>query len=637
MHRPRAVGTISLALNVLAATCLSVPAVGQAPPSVRPEAGSAPLLEALAYVPAQAPVGDPPPSIGFVDWEGRAGALDPVDASVLDVVAPTGWPLDWGWDRSDLEWELHAGPTTVLRFEDGSDSDGLQAEAIRRGLVRETAGDADGGSGDVVYRLPTADGLGITVTDGGRTVIVEQGGTGEATAARARERDALEVAAGPYGRVAASLGRPLVARLYPGHSLCTGTGAENALLRGADARVAASAGRMHPYEVLGVAYSGTEGNGGVLGQYVLEYGRARQAEADLAGRRALARQSFSSGGGVGDEGLHFVDAAVSGQQVVVDVASAGDGSPGQASELFDRLAPGPGGEPALLAICGPAPSGEPLARQATPDHPIFVGPASLALSGGAGIQQWDEARFGADEIRLKATFRAGIDPCALWLTASDQASPGTSVASQAFTAAPGSGASESLTLHVDYATASMRVETSCDRWSLRLEPLKDPELTLALRERTYPVRGRTTAEIAPQLDQAQGGWAAYASWETDWRYLWQEDVGSCTVTSGGASLASTITYPRWDPPADADPSAVAEWRRFMDSLTAHELGHITIALQGADAIDEVLDSGISAPTCQEVERAADRAALRVHDRHERLNARYDHETDHGRTQGSALR
>jgi predicted secreted Zn-dependent protease len=435
-----------------------------------------------------------------------------------------------------------------------------------------------------------------------------------------------------------------VTRLYLGPSLCTGTGKENALLRGADGRVAASVGRMQPYEVLGVGYSGTDGDGSIVGRYVFDYARARQAEADLAGRRALLRQSFASHTDRGDGGFRLSDAAVSGRGVVVDVTAAaeepgeepGGDAPGQARELFERLAPGPRGEPPLLAICGPPPSGEPLTRQPTPDLPIFVGPASLTLSGGAGIHRWPEARFGADEVRLGATLRPGADPCAMWLTASDQASPGTRLASQSFTAAPGSFTKHLLTLPVDYATASMTVETSCDRWSLRLEPLEDPELPLTLRERSYPVRGATIAEIAPQTDQAQGGWAAYTTWETDWQYQRQPSPDSCTVTSGGASLASTITYPRWDPLADADPRAVAEWRRFMESLTTHELGHVTIALQGADAIDEVLDSGLSAPTCQEVEREANRAALRTHQQYDRLNARYDRETDHGRTQGSTL-
>jgi predicted secreted Zn-dependent protease len=84
------------------------------------------------------------------------------------------------------------------------------------------------------------------------------------------------------------------------------------------------------------------------------------------------------------------------------------------------------------------------------------------------------------------------------------------------------------------------------------------------------------------------------------------------------------------------PAVVARWARFIEDLTTHELGHITIALQGADAIDELLDAGLSAPTCEQVEREANRAASRLHERFERLNARYDEITDHGLAQGTGL-
>ena len=82
---------------------------------------------------------------------------------------------------------------------------------------------------------------------------------------------------------------------------------------------------------------------------------------------------------------------------------------------------------------------------------------------------------------------------------------------------------------------------------------------------------------------------------------------------------------------------VARWGRFIENLTTHELGHITIALQGADAIDELLDAGLSAPTCEQVERRANRAASRLHEHYNRLNDQYDEETGHGLMQGTGLR
>jgi predicted secreted Zn-dependent protease len=281
---------------------------------------------------------------------------------------------------------------------------------------------------------------------------------------------------------------------------------------------------------------------------------------------------------------------------------------------------------------GPTPLLETVA-----DVPVFVGPATLALSGGSGIHRWDELRFGANEVSLQASLAAGPDPCALWLVATDPTEPTAPIAAPAFTSAPNTRTTESLTLSVDYATTRLTVGSTCQDWALRFEPQADPALAQTLTEQNYPVRGTTIADVAPQTNQAKDGYAAYASWQTDWRFTWQDDGTSCTITSGEASLVSSIEYPRWRPPADADARDIAEWRRFIDRLTTHELGHITIALQGADAIDELFDSGISAPTCDEVERVANEAALALHERYNRLNARYDRETDHGVAQGSVLR
>ena len=342
------------------------------------------------------------------------GSEDPDD--------PTASPADWGWDRTDLRWELRIGPTTtVLRFEAPPDSDGLRAQAEERGLVREVAGTGEGRDpGDVTYGSTASDAFGMTFSDGGRTVVIERGGSGTELVALARDREPVEVAGGPFGRAASQLGRPLVARLYRGADVCSGTGEENALLRGAEARLAASVGRMQPYEVLGVGYTASEAEEGLRGRYVFDYGRVRHATADLAGRRALVeRGTAPDGRRERDDGFRLAEAGAIGQDIVIDVVPRDATSGEQARRLFEELTPGRRGEPSLLGICGPAPSDEPLTRRPTADVPIFVGPASLSLSGGPGIHRWDEARFGADEVRLRATLHAGGDPCALWLEATD--------------------------------------------------------------------------------------------------------------------------------------------------------------------------------------------------------------------------
>jgi predicted secreted Zn-dependent protease len=277
-----------------------------------------------------------------------------------------------------------------------------------------------------------------------------------------------------------------------------------------------------------------------------------------------------------------------------------------------------------------------MGQQATVDVPIFAAPATLALSGGRGLYAWDEVHFGADHVLVTTTTTARQEPCAAYLVLEDRPDVGDTLASAYLAAAPGEEAQHDTTFLVDYATAALRVTSTCADWSVTFEPLEDPDLAYRVADRFYPVVGRTIRDLAGQANQATDGWTAYARWDTDWQFWWQETGASCDVTHGEVDLQARITYPAWRPPEGVAPTVVARFARFIEDLTTHELGHITIALQGAHAIDELLDAGLSAPTCEQVEREANRAASRLHERFERLNARYDEITDHGLAQGTGL-
>lgn len=305
-------------------------------------------------------------------------------------------------------------------------------------------------------------------------------------------------------------------------------------------------------------------------------------------------------------------------------------TPALASAPRERTAPHPRVEPLLEIVA-----------RATAPAPLFAGPATLELSDRDGAYTWDEVRFGADEVRLSATVRAEEHPCGLFLALDDAAivdpaATGSLLASEVITTGPQQVTTHASSVVVDYATAALRLIATCDRWTLRVEPLADPDLVYQVEERSYPVYGRTIRELAAQANQAQDGWAAYANWRTDWQFWWLDSGTSCDITEGEVELQARITYPEWSPPAGVARGVVARWERFLDDLTVHELGHITIALQGADAIDEMFDGGLTATTCGEVERSADRAATRLHDRFERANRRYDASTDHGVAQGTGL-
>jgi predicted secreted Zn-dependent protease len=287
----------------------------------------------------------------------------------------------------------------------------------------------------------------------------------------------------------------------------------------------------------------------------------------------------------------------------------------------------------------------PVAAQPVPqqseDVPMFVGPATLELTGSRGTHVWDEVRFGSDEVVALLTADAAAashEPCTtrVRLPVGGVAEDSGDETAMTLSAEPAHRSVDAAILPVGYATSRLRVDSDCERWTLAFTPLPDPDLPSKIVRRTYPVRGDTLAEIAPQTRRVRGSFAAYTTWDTDWRMQLTELGDRCQARDGDVSLTARIIEPVWRRPDDAAPGLVRRWRRFAENLETHELGHVTIALQGAHAIDALLDEGVSAPTCEQAMRRADRAATELHERWERINARYDERTDHGLLQGTGF-
>jgi predicted secreted Zn-dependent protease len=290
-----------------------------------------------------------------------------------------------------------------------------------------------------------------------------------------------------------------------------------------------------------------------------------------------------------------------------------------------------------LAMPTTAQSEAPI-RQRSDEAPQFVGPATLELEGGRGTFVWDEVRFGAHEIALLLAARDSGRACHVDVRLPAGGVPEDADDDTAIAVAvePGTEVVDATRLVVDYATSRLRIDSDCEAWSLRLIPLTDPELAYTVARRTYPVRGESLEKLAPQTRQVRGRFAAYTRWDTDWTFGLREHADGCDVVGGDIRLTARVVLPLWRRPQEPAAGVTRRWQRFLDNLETHELGHITIALQGADAIDDLLDAGLSAGTCEQVTRRANRAARELHDRWERVNARYDERTDHGIEQGTGL-
>ena len=153
------------------------------------------------------------------------------------------------------------------------------------------------------------------------------------------------LAAGPFGRVATALGRPLAASVVGGEYVCSGTGVERDI-SDEDARLVRAIGELHPYQTFGLGYERVGPDAAAIGHYVFGYKRAREALADLPGRRRLIDEgsSIRYGAPYRESVFTIVDAVAEGRQLVLDVALIND----RPQALFEAVV----GRDLLFAICG---------------------------------------------------------------------------------------------------------------------------------------------------------------------------------------------------------------------------------------------------------------------------------------------
>lgn len=264
--------------------------------------------------------------------------------------------------------------------------------------------------------------------------------------------------------------------------------------------------------------------------------------------------------------------------------------------------------------------------------PQFAGPATLEVDGGSGLSRWTDLHFGTQEVVLRVNLvpASGEPSCSARVRLGDDKPP---LYRHVFAADPSRKSTHRETVAVDYSTVSLVVTTDCGAWSLVFVPRDDPTLPMTITESTYVVTGNTVPALVRALRHIDGEWSAYARIRAEWTWRWIDRGSYCEVVSGTASVMAHLTMPEWKRPQDADARVVSEWERVRANMLIHELGHVTIALQGAAAIDARLDAGLRAKTCERVDRLADKTASAIWKRHQARDDRYDRDTQHGRTQG----
>ena len=115
-----------------------------------------------------------------------------------------------------------------------------------------------------------------------------------------------------------------------------------------------------------------------------------------------------------------------------------------------------------------------------------------------------------------------------------------------------------------------------------------------------------------------------ATGTTTWRMNWQYPGGAnggCDTTRVRMTFAGTVLLPRLTQVDRLTPRARAAWGKTLQSLIAHEEGHLHIAYSQMESVAQAIRHS----SCADARAAADAVFARINGR----NAEYDRETRHG--------
>jgi predicted secreted Zn-dependent protease len=154
----------------------------------------------------------------------------------------------------------------------------------------------------------------------------------------------------------------------------------------------------------------------------------------------------------------------------------------------------------------------------------------------------------------------------------------------------------------------------------------------------YDIRGETMAELRAEIDRlGPGEFAAYVKPTVNARYRFRYTSSECWLTSSRVDVEVTYLMPRWVGPPGPSEELRRAWRHYWLALKRHEDGHKNNWLRAGTAIQDALRVLPPDATCEALRKVADAAVKRLLERHKRYDEDYDKRTQHGRTQGTAIR
>jgi len=161
----------------------------------------------------------------------------------------------------------------------------------------------------------------------------------------------------------------------------------------------------------------------------------------------------------------------------------------------------------------------------------------------------------------------------------------------------------------------------------------------------YDILGRNAGELRKAMD-AKGLWndAKTKRYDarTNWRVGWSgldfdrqlAAKGIWRLQKWEVKATATVILPRWVNAADGLPFERRRWKVYLVRLNLHEGGHVKLAEQTAEALDEAFGKLGIYPSKKALEAAVKKRADKILQEHVARHVDYDRRTRHGKTQGA---
>ena len=161
-----------------------------------------------------------------------------------------------------------------------------------------------------------------------------------------------------------------------------------------------------------------------------------------------------------------------------------------------------------------------------------------------------------------------------------------------------------------------------------------PNVTINISRRLYTVSGTTISQLRRELQQ-KGPGSFFGRVVSTISYDYRTR-GNCALARADVGLRSVLILPQWTPPPGTHASTVAEWRRFVAALEAHEINHLRIDIAESEALARSLLSLQPQPTCEQLVERMEQLHKDTIARASKRNESYDDRTNHGRSEGAYL-